>query len=70
MKTHESEFDKHQRIEQSKFVARLEASEDLLATVRRQLNQWASESVEGGWSTHQVEPQRKLAARIQQFLDS
>lgn len=29
-----------------------------------QLDQWANESERGGWSTHQVEPMRKLADRL------
>jgi len=26
-----------------------------------QLHRWADESLRGGWSTHQVEPQRRFA---------
>ena len=29
-----------------------------------QLDQWANQSVSGGWSTHQVEPMRKMADRL------
>ncbi len=41
----------------------------LLEKVARQLNRWAAESIAGGWSTHQVTPQKELAAEIHQFLD-
>ena len=47
---------------------RVIACEEMLRSIRRQLNQWADESRSGGWSTHQVDPQRELAAKIQQFL--
>jgi hypothetical protein len=43
--------------------------EQILADIRQQLNRWADESESEGWSTHQVNLQRKLAAEIQQFLD-
>lgn len=29
-----------------------------------QLDQWASRSERGGWSTHQVEPMRKMADKL------
>ena len=41
----------------------------LLHVVARQLNRWADESRRGGWSTHQVDPQRALAEQIHQHLD-
>lgn len=49
--------------------ARVMSCEQMLADIRQQLNRWAEESQSHGWSTHQVNPQRKLAAQIQQFLD-
>ncbi len=49
--------------------ARVMSCEQMLADIRQQLNRWADESQSGGWSTHQVKPQQKLAAEIQQFLD-
>lgn len=36
----------------------------LLAEVAEQLRTWATESRVGGWSTHQVDPQRQLADKI------
>lgn len=36
----------------------------LLMQIRAQLRQWATDSVQDGWSTHQVDPQRMLADRI------
>lgn len=36
----------------------------LLREIATQLDDWARASVTGGWSTHQVEAQRKLADRI------
>ncbi len=49
--------------------ARVMSCEQILADIRQQLNRWADESESEGWSTHQVNLQRKLAAEIQQFLD-
>ncbi len=50
--------------------SRVVGCEEMLRLVRRQLHQWADESCTGGWSTHQVQTQRNLAAAIQQFLDN
>jgi len=36
----------------------------LLNSCEETLRSWATESVTGGWSTHQVVPQRELADRI------
>ncbi len=41
----------------------------LLVEVRTKLNLFADQSERGGWSTHQVRPQRELAAQIQRELD-
>jgi hypothetical protein len=41
---------------------------DLLEIVMNQLYRWARESQSGGWSTHQVEPQRSLASEIGEHL--
>ena len=40
-----------------------------LEDVRCQLNMMANENISGGWSTHQVDTQRKLATEIRQLLD-
>ena len=40
----------------------------ILRTVAEQLEKWASASLLGGWSTHQVEPQRDLAKLIYAHL--
>jgi hypothetical protein len=34
----------------------------------QQLRKWASESMIGGWSTHQVEPMRKRADQLEHLL--
>lgn len=39
-----------------------------LREVADQLEKWAAESRTGGWSTHQVEPMKKEAARIYEML--
>jgi hypothetical protein len=44
-------------------VCRLE-----LALLRDQLRTWATESREGGWSTHQVDPMRRKADEIDELL--
>ncbi|MEW8048925.1 MAG: hypothetical protein AB2792_19900 [Candidatus Thiodiazotropha sp.] len=36
--------------------------------IAEQLNRWADESRTGGWSTHQVKPQRELAEKIYAHL--
>lgn len=38
--------------------------QELLIKVADQLERWANESVTGHWSTHQVDPMRKLADEI------
>lgn len=35
-----------------------------LRDMAEQLEKWASESLRGGWSTHQVEPMRKKAVEL------
>ena len=39
-----------------------------LRQLANQLEEWASESLRGGWSTHQVEPMRKKAQEIYAIL--
>lgn len=41
-----------------------------LMRIAKQLNEWADLSVIGGWSTHQVEPMRSLAANIRKSVVS
>lgn len=41
---------------------------ELLREIAEQLDKWAIESQTGGWSTHQVDPQRKLAQKIYSHL--
>jgi hypothetical protein len=41
---------------------------ELLESIMYQLYRWAKQSQSGGWSTHQVEPQRKVAAQIAEHL--
>lgn len=36
----------------------------LLRKIANQLHQWAIESKNGGWSTHQVDPMMKLKSEI------
>lgn len=43
-------------------------NEEFLQQIATQLRQWAVESRSGGWSTHQVEKQRKLADKIDEHL--
>jgi len=40
----------------------------LLKKISDQLRRWAIESKTGGWSTHQVEPMRRLADEIDETL--
>jgi hypothetical protein len=40
----------------------------LLEQIRDQLYRWAQQSESGGWSTHQVEAQRKMASQIAEHL--
>ncbi len=40
----------------------------LLGRIIDQLERWADESENGGWSTHQVEPMRRLAREIRSSL--
>lgn len=42
----------------------MECDRILLKKIARQLEVWAKDSVVGGWSTHQVDPMRKLASEI------
>ncbi len=41
----------------------------MLMKVARTLRQWARESEQGGWSTHQVRPQRELSAEVEDIVD-
>ncbi len=43
-------------------------NEEFLQQIATQLRQWATESRSGGWSTHQVDPQRRLADKIDEHL--
>lgn len=38
-------------------------------SVARQLDDWANESQRGGWSTHQVDPMRRLADILRRQVD-
>ena len=40
-----------------------------LSRTAQQLRQWAVASINGGWSTHQVDPMRKKADEIDELLD-
>lgn len=42
---------------------------DYLDKIALQLIRWANESQSGGWSTHQVDPQKKLAMEILSNVD-
>jgi hypothetical protein len=44
------------------------AAEVILVVI--QLRAWANASLRGGWSTHQVQPMRSLADRLEQLLTS
>jgi len=39
-----------------------------LLEVAKQLEVWADESVDGGWSTHQIRPMRDEAVKIRSFV--
>lgn len=39
----------------------IEAAAEALLAMANQLDEWATQSREGGWSTHQVDPMRKTA---------
>lgn len=39
-----------------------------LRLIAEQLEQWANETTNGGWSTHQVDPMKKKAAEIYALL--
>lgn len=42
----------------------------ILLDLAARLDQWATQSRTGGWSTHQVEPQRELAQQIRDAVAS
>jgi len=42
--------------------------QEALRKIASQLRAWANESLNGGWSTHQVQPQRDLATQIEAML--
>lgn len=48
-------------------LAACEQSEADAIAVADQLDRWARESQTGGWSTHQVDPMRRLAANIRAY---
>lgn len=39
-----------------------------LSAIADQLERWANESRSGGWSTHQVDPMRRLAENIREHV--
>ena len=41
---------------------------EMLLKIATKLERWAAESLAGGWSTHQVVPQRKLSGEILSYL--
>lgn len=47
---------------------KLKAATDLLREVAAKLERMATESLNGGWSTHQVKPQRDIADSIYSTL--
>jgi hypothetical protein len=49
--------------------AKIDELHRILDAVAKQMNIWADQSIKGGWSTHQVEPMRKLAGEIRRKLD-
>jgi len=48
---------------------KLEKACEELQKISFTLRRWARESWEGGWSTHQVKPQRELSCEIEDVLD-
>lgn len=51
----------------SDLLAACEQSEADAIAVADQLDRWALQSQTGGWSTHQVDPMRRLAANIRAY---
>ena len=49
--------------------ARVARAIDALRAEARQLDVWAVQSREGGWSTHQVDPMRKRADDLRRLAD-
>lgn len=47
----------------------LEHCHEVIRQIARQCNLWAEESRNGGWSTHQVSPNRDAAMKLYAFLD-
>ena len=43
-------------------------TKDFLREIAAQLEKWAQESLQGGWSTHQRMPQLVLSERIYNFI--
>lgn len=41
---------------------------EMLIEIAKQLEAWAKQSVDGGWSTHQVKPQCNLADDIYKHI--
>jgi hypothetical protein len=48
-------------------LAACEQSEADAIAVADQLDRWARQSQTGGWSTHQVDPMRRLAANLRAY---
>lgn len=56
------------RVESSRNYSGELAMSSKLAELADQLERWASESVAGSWSTHQVQPMRAEAEKIRRLL--
>lgn len=51
-------------IDEIQLLNLLEETSDLLLSSADQCDKWAQESVRGGWSTHQVDANRKMADQL------
>jgi hypothetical protein len=47
---------------------RISELEEQLRKTAEQLRRWANESLTGGWSTHQVDPMRRYADKIDEIV--
>ncbi len=47
---------------------RIEILESQIDGIIKQLDKWQKESLDGGWSTHQVAPMRNMANRLRMML--
>lgn len=54
--------------EKAKVKELVDMMQFILGDTERILDNWAKESIRGGWSTHQVGPQRDLSDRIAAIL--